>query len=211
MLKLTIQERDLKDSAATFREKGLLPGVYYGPKEKSTAIAANQADFVKILRQAGESTVIVLDNGKEEVEVLIHEVSYDPVRGDIVHVDFYVPEKGKTVEVEVPIEFVGVSGAVKDMGGTLVKVLHGIEVEAFPKDLPKNITIDISALKDLDSQILAKDVKLPAGVVLITDPEEVVAAISVSEEEEVAPVADIASIEVAKKGKKEEAPAETKK
>ncbi len=210
MLKLNIQERDLKDSAASFRTKGLLPCVYYGPKDKPVSIVADQTEFLKILKQAGESTVVALVNGKEEIEVLIHDVSYDPVKGQVIHVDFYVPEKGKTVEVEVPIEFVGVSGAVKDMGGTLVKVLHGIEVEALPKDLPKNVTVDISVLKDLESQILAKDIKLPAGVTLITDPEEVVASISAAEEEEAVAVADIASIEVAKKGKKEET-VETKK
>ena len=210
MLKLNIKERDVKDSAASFRTKGLLPCVYYGPKDKPVSIVADQTEFLKILKQAGESTVVALVNGKEEIEVLIHDVSYDPVKGQVIHVDFYVPEKGKTVEVEVPIEFVGVSGAVKDMGGTLVKVLHGIEVEALPKDLPKNVTVDISVLKDLESQILAKDIKLPAGVTLITDPEEVVASISAAEEEEAVAVADIASIEVAKKGKKEET-VETKK
>jgi large subunit ribosomal protein L25 len=212
MLKLTIQERDLKTSAAVFRKKGLLPCVYYGPKDKPVSITANQSDFLKVLKQAGESTVIVLEKGKEEVEVLIHDVSYDPVRGDVIHVDFYVPEKGKTVEVEVPLEFIGISGAVKDMGGTLVKVLHEIEVEAFPKDLPHSIPVDIAILKDLDSQILAKDIKLPAGVTLITGPEEVVAAISVAEEEETeAPVADLSAIEVEKKGKKEEEGGEAKK
>ncbi|MCX6739372.1 MAG: 50S ribosomal protein L25 [Candidatus Parcubacteria bacterium] len=210
MLKLNIQERDLKDSAASFRTKGLLPCVYYGPKDKPITIVTDRSEFVKVLKQAGESTVVSLVNGKEEIEVLIHDVSYDPVKGQVIHVDFYVPEKGKTVEVEVPIEFVGVSGAVKDMGGTLVKVLHGIEVEALPKDLPKNVTVDISVLKDLESQILAKDITLPAGVTLITDPEEVVASISAAEEEEAVAVADIASIEVAKKGKKEET-VETKK
>ncbi|MFA5830498.1 MAG: 50S ribosomal protein L25 [Candidatus Paceibacterota bacterium] len=205
MLKLTIQERDLKTSPAVLREKGLLPCVYYGPKDKAVSVAANQADFLKVWKQAGESTVIVLQNGKEEIEVLVHDIAYDPVRGDIIHVDFYVPEKGKTVEVEVPLEFIGISAAVKDMGGTLVKVLHEIEVEAFPKDLPHSIPVDIAILKDLDSQILAQDIKLPAGVALITDPEEVVAAISVAEEEETtAPVADLSAIEVEKKGKKEE-------
>ena len=162
---------------------------------------------MKVWKQAGESTVITLENGKEEIEVLVHDISYGPVRGDITHVDFYVPEKGKKVEVEVLLEFVGASEAVK-AGGTLVKVLHELEVEALPKDLPHSLTLDISALKDVDSQILAKDIKLPAGVTLITDPEEVVAAISVAEEEEVvAPAADLTKIEVAKKGKKEEAPA----
>jgi large subunit ribosomal protein L25 len=205
MLKLIAQERDVKMSPGSFRKKGFLPAVFYGPKEKSTAIVLNKIDFVKILREAGESTVIGLQTPKGEVEVLIREVSYEPVRGEPTHVDFYVPEKGKTVAVYVPLVFTGVSLAIKDLGGTLVKVLHEIEVEAFPKDLPHDIKIDIGALKDLDSQILAEDILLPTGVTLLTEPEEVVAAISVAEEEkEEAAPADISAIEVEKKGKKEE-------
>lgn len=205
MLKLTAQERDVKTSAESFRKKGLLPAVFYGPKEKPVAIVLNKIDFVKILREAGESTVIGLQTSKGEVEVLVREVSYEAVRGEPIHVDFYVPEKGKTVEVSVPLVFSGVSLAIKDLGGMLVKVLHEIEIEALPKDLPHDIKVDISALVDLDSQILAQDIALPAGVTLITEPEEVVAAISVAEEEkeETNPL-DISSIEVEKKGKKEE-------
>jgi large subunit ribosomal protein L25 len=205
MLKLTAQERDVKTNAESFRKKGLLPGVFYGPKEKPVAIILNKIDFVKILREAGESTVIGLQTSKGEIEVLIREVSYEAVRGEPIHVDFYVPEKGKTVAVHIPLIFVGTSLAIKDLGGTLVKVLHEIEVEAFPKDLPHDIKIDISALKDLDSQILAQDIPLPAGVTLLAEAEEVVAAISVAEEEtEEATPLDISSIEVEKKGKKEE-------
>lgn len=205
MLKLTAQERDVKTSAESFRKKGLLPAVFYGPKENPVAIVLNKIDFVKILREAGESTVIGLQTSKGEIEVLVREVSYEAVRGEPIHVDFYVPEKGKTVEVSVPLVFSGVSLAIKDLGGMLVKVLHEIEIEALPKDLPHDIKVDISALVDLDSQILAQDITLPAGVTLITEPEEVVAAISVAEEEkeETNPL-DISSIEVEKKGKKEE-------
>lgn len=205
MLKLVVQERDTKKSPRSFRTKGLLPAIFYGPKEKSVAIALNKIDFMKAWREAGESTVIVLNTPKGEKEVLVHEVSYEPVRGEPVHVDFYVPEKGKKVTVHVPLEFVGVSLAVKDLGGTLVKVLHEIEIEALPKDLPHTVKIDISALTNLDSQILAQDISLPEGVALLAESEEVVAAISVAEEEkeETAPI-DLSSIEVEKKGKKEE-------
>lgn len=205
MLKLTAQERDTKKSPGFFRAKGLLPAVFYGPKEKSVAIALNKVDFMKAWREAGESTVILLETPKGEKEVLVHEVSYEPVRGEPVHVDFYVPEKGKKVAVHVPLEFIGVSLAVKDLGGTLVKVLHEIEIEALPKDLPHTVKIDISALENLDSQILAQDISLPEGVALLAESEEVVAAISVAEEEkeETAPI-DLSSIEVEKKGKKEE-------
>jgi large subunit ribosomal protein L25 len=204
MLKLTVQERNTKASPESFRKNGLLPAVFYGPKEKTTAITLNKIDFVKTLREAGESTVIVLSTPKGEVEALVREVAYEPVRGEPIHVDFYVPEKGKTVSVYVPLVFVGVSVAVKDMGGSLVKVLHEIEIEAFPKDLPHDIKVDISALKDVDSQILAGDIKLPTGVTLVAESDEVVAAISVAEEETEAAPADLSSIEVEKKGKKEE-------
>ncbi|MBI2121025.1 MAG: 50S ribosomal protein L25 [Parcubacteria group bacterium] len=205
MLKLTVQERDAKASPKSFLKKGLLPAVFYGPKEKSQAIAMDKIAFVKAWREAGESTVIVLETPKGEIEALVREVSCEPVKGEPVHVDFYVPEKGKKVTVPVPLEFVGISSAIKDLGGTLVKVLHEIEVEALPKDLPHGIKIDIAALKDLDAQILAQDISLPVGVALITEPEEVVAAVSVAQEEkeETGPI-DISTIEVEKKGKKEE-------
>jgi len=204
MLKLTTQERDVKTSAESFRQKGLLPAVYYGPKDKPVAITVPMADFVKVWKEAGESTVVELATPKGALEVLIHDISFDPVRGDVIHADFYVPEKGKKVEVSVPLEFKGVSAAVKDLGGMLLKVMHEIEVEALPKDLPHSIVVDISTLKDLDSQILAEDIKLPAGVELVTEKEEVVAAISVAEEEKETATADLSAIEVEKKGKKEE-------
>jgi large subunit ribosomal protein L25 len=84
-------------------------------------------------------------------------------------------------------------------------VLHEVEIKALPNDLPHGIEVDISVLENADSQIHASDLKLPKGVTLVTEAEEVVASISVAQEEteEAAPV-DLASIEVEKKGKKEE-------
>ncbi|MDQ3232139.1 MAG: 50S ribosomal protein L25, partial [Pseudobdellovibrionaceae bacterium] len=137
---------------------------------------------------------------------LLHEIDIDPVSGTPRHADFYVFEKGAKVKVEVPVEFEGVSPAVKDLGGTLVKVLHALEVEAMPKDLPHEIIIDISSLATFESQITVADVKLPSGVVAVQAPEEVVALVSAPREEveeESAPI-DLDSIEVEKKGKTEE-------
>ena len=138
-----------------------------------------------------------------EAEALIYDIDRDPVTDEPRHADFYVFEKGKKIEISVPLEFVGVSPAVKDMGGTLLKVMHEIEIEALPKDLPHNIGVDISSLINFDSQILAKDINLPQGVVLATRPEEVIASVYETKEEveEAAPV-DLSSIEVQKKGKR---------
>jgi large subunit ribosomal protein L25 len=140
------------------------------------------------------------------VDTLIHDVQIDPVSDAPVHADFYVFEKGKKIEVDVPLEFVGVSPAVKDLGGNLVKAMQEVKISSDPTSIPHEITVDVSTLVDFDSKIVAGELKLPAGVTLVENPEEVVAAIARQKEEveeESAPV-DLSSIEVEKKGKKEE-------
>ena len=132
---------------------------------------------------------------------MIHDVDLDPVTDKPRHADFYAIEKGKTLEISVPLEFIGVAGAVKELGGILVKVMHEVEIEALPKDLPHNIVVDISSLKTFDDVIKASDIKLPEGVTLKVKADEVIASVYEPKEEvEVAPV-DLSAIEVAKKGK----------
>jgi large subunit ribosomal protein L25 len=206
MITLQYEKRDAKTKADMIRKTGKVPAVFYGPKEKSTAITLKETEFKKAWKDAGESTIVILKNGAEEHETLIHDVDIHPVTGMPRHADFYVIEKGKKLQVDVELEFEGVSPAVKDMGGILIKVLHELEIEAMPKDLPHDIKVDIGLLTGLESQILAKDLKLPAGVTLITGPEEVVAAIAVAKEEVEEPTKTIDDIEVVgAKGKEETA------
>lgn len=191
------------------RKDGTMPAVFYGKKEESTPVTINAADFLKVWKQAGESSVVVLKSPKGELEALIHDVDIDPVTEVPRHADFYVFEKGHKIEVDIPLEFVGVAPAAKDLGGILIKVLHKLKIEAMPKDLPHKIEVDISSLVNFESQILANMVTLPAGVTLVEDPTEVVALVSQpkEEKEDEVPV-DLSSIEVEKKGKKEEEGAE---
>jgi large subunit ribosomal protein L25 len=203
MLTLNIEKRDLKAKLSEIRKTGKIPAVFYGRKEASTPISLVEVDFMKAWRQAGESSIVVLKGEGEEHEALIHDIDLDPVSGKVRHADFYVIEKGKAVQVSVPLEFEGVSPAVKELGGTLVKVIHELEIEAFPKDLPHSITVDISSLVNFESQIKASDIKLPNGVKLITSPEEVVILAAEAKEEvieDTGPV-DLSAIEVEKKGK----------
>ena len=74
----------------------------------------------------------------------------------------------------VPLEFIGISPAVKDLGGVLMKILHEIKVKAEPSNLPHQIEVDISSIVELEGQILAKDISLPKGVELMEHAEEVV-------------------------------------
>jgi len=163
-------------------------------------------EFMKAWKQAGESSVISLETENGSVESLIHDIDIHPVTGVPRHADFYVFEKGHKVEVEVPIEFEGISPAVKELGGVLVKVLHELKIEAMPKDLPHNLVVDIASLSSFESQILVKDIKLPSGVTSLVSEDEVVALVSApreEKEEEAAPV-DLSAIEVEKKGKDDE-------
>ena len=102
--------------------------------------------LLKSWKQAGESSVIHLTGKDIDHEVLIQDIDLDPVTDNVRHADFYVIEKGKKVTVRVPLEFTGVAPAVKDLGGILVKVIHELEIEAMPKDLPHNLSVDISKL-----------------------------------------------------------------
>lgn len=202
MITLSAEKRDLKEDVEVLRKSGKLPAVFYGPKEKSTPIVVSMKDFIKAFKKAGESSVVVLKEGAHEHETLIHDVDVHPLTGAPRHADFYVIEKGKKVKVDVPLVFEGVSPAVKDLGGILVKVLRDIEIEASPKDLPHELVVDIGALTELTSVITAKDIKLPNGVELVEKPDEIVASIAVAKEEveEVKPI-DMTAIEVEKKGK----------
>lgn len=206
MLTLKAEIRDKSSKPENIRKTGNIPAVFYGKKEASTPISIAHTDFMKVWKEAGESTVVTLETPDGEKDSLIHDVDIDPITGTPRHADFYVFEKGHKVEVELPIEFEGVSPAVKEHGGVLVKVLHELGVEAEPKNLPPHLIIDISVLKEIGDQVLAKDLRLPAGVTLNEQPEEVVALVAApreEKEEEEAPI-DLSEIEVEKKGKEAE-------
>ena len=210
MLTLQAEKRDIKINPEEIRKTGKIPAVFYGKKEASTPISIPKIDFLKVWEEAGESSVVTLNTSDGEKESFIHDVDLDPVTGNPRHADFYVFEKGHKVEVALPVEFTGISPAVKDLGGTLVKVLHEIKVEAMPKDLPHNLTIDIGSLTQFGDQILAKDIQLSSGLELKENPEEVVVTVAApreEKEEEAAPI-DLSAIEVEKKGKEVEASGE---
>lgn len=213
MQTLEVKRRAAADSIPALKKLGRIPAVFYGPKEKSTPVSISIAEFRKVWKVAGESSVVILKDGGEEHEALIHDFDAHPTTGAPRHIDFYVIEKGKKIQVAVPLVFEGVSLAVKDKGGILVKVLRDLKIEAGVKDLPHDIKVDISPLVELTSVIHARDLKLPHGVTLEVAPDEIIASVSVAKEEvEEAPaVVDLSSIEVAKKGKEAkegEAPAE---
>ncbi len=206
MIVLNAELRDKLQKLEDVRNEGKIPAVFYGKKTESTPISVLKNEFIAVWRKVGESGVVTIKTPKGTVDTLIHDVQIDPVTDTPVHADFYVFEKGKKVEVSIPLEFIGVSPAVKDLGGNLVKALQELNISSDPQSIPHEIAVDISALVDFDSKIIASNIKLPVGVTLVENPDEVVALVErqrEEKEEESAPV-DLSSIEVEKKGKKEE-------
>lgn len=221
---LTATKRSKTEKLSVIRSNGMVPAVVYGAQVENTLISVLSTDFIKILKVAGETSTIVLnivDTTKNDlsaqagkpmkIDVLIHEVQVDPVKGFPIHVDFLSVDMNKAVEVRVPLRFVGHAKAEKDGLGTLVKVLHEIDIEALPKDLPHDIEVDVSFISTLEDFIHAKDLKLPKGVVMLTDGAEVVALVAAAKEEKEEEVAvDLSAIEVEKKGKKDDDAGEAK-
>ncbi len=212
MITITAEKRELfGKKLKTARAGGKLPVVVYGYKKLAQSLFVAAKDFKKILSSGGDSGMVSVVTPEGTTDVLVHEVEYHPVSGEPVHADLLVVDKTKKVEVGVPLRFEGVAPAVKDLGGTLVKVLHELQVSVLPTEIPHDIEVTVESLATLESQILVQDLKLPKGVTVLDEPEAVVVSISVAKEEpvEVAAPVDLSAIEVEKKGKKEEEGAET--
>ncbi len=216
MLELKTESREVfGKKLEPFRKQGKLPAVLYGPKEKSRPLFVFLKDFKKLWKEAGESTVIQLNLEKSKKEVLIQDVAIDPVKDEPVHVDFYAVLMDKPIEASIALVFEGISPAVKNLGGVLVKVMHEVEVEALPKNLPHELVVDISKLEKFEDKVFAKDIILQEGVKLISNSEEVIALVEEPKEEEAAPPTEekiaFEEIEVAGKKEKEEKEEEEKK
>lgn len=205
MITLAATKRTNEDPAV-LRAEEKVPAVYYGANTPATSIAVSVRDFVKVWQEAGETTMVTLDFGIEKVAALIHDMQYHPITNVPTHIDFLVVDMNKEIEVAVPIEFTGLAEAEKGGLGTVVKVLHEVEIKALPGDLPHEFVVDVTRLATLDDQVHVRDIALPKGVTMVTGAEEVVALVSAYKEEveETAPTMDLESIEVEKKGKKEE-------
>jgi len=212
MTQLNAQKRDiLGKRVRTLRAKGILPGVVYGGKDGAHSISLEAKDFLKVWKSAGESTLVdLVVEGEGKRSVLIHDVEYDPIKGMPIHVDFYEARADKPIRVHAPVVFIGEADAVKVLGGVFVKVVYELEVEALPKNLPHEITVDISKLKTFDDSVVIGDITLGGGASIVGDAGAVIAKVMAprSEEElaglETKEEVSLDEIEVAPKGKKEE-------
>lgn len=188
-----------------------IPAVVYGSDIKPANITLVAGDFLRALRQAGESTLIDLTvDGGQAMKVLIQDVQRDPVKHDVIHVDFRQVNMNKPIEAKIQLKFVGESMAVKALGGTFVEALGEIEVKCLPGKLVHEIEVDISSLKTFEDAIHVKDIVVPEGMEVLSAPNMTIAIIEAPRSEaemaalNEAVTLDVTQVEVEKKGKEEE-------
>jgi large subunit ribosomal protein L25 len=158
------------------RREGLVPGVIYGPVvDETVSVSVNSRDFNKFFTAHGHSTIFTLtwDGGTQPV--LIREVQRDPVRQDILHIDFFAPNMNVTLRQSVPVTLHN-QGEVEE-GGVLQTALTEIEVEALPANLPHEIVVDVSGLTAIGNSLHVADITPPENVEIVTDPETTVASV----------------------------------
>ncbi|MDK2885467.1 MAG: large subunit ribosomal protein [Thermosipho sp. (in: thermotogales)] len=201
-----------KRAVRRLRKQGFVPGVVYGPDVEPLSISIKKTDLIKLLHEVTESSVIKLtvkdENGKElfSHDVFIKNVQYDKLTDDVKHIDFYVPEKGHKMSINIPIEIVGKPIGV-EKGGILEIIHHELPVETLPSAVVEKLEIDVSNL-DLGQSIHVGDLKLPEGMTPEIPEDEPIVTVAAPRglevEEEVETEEENVEPEVIEKGKKEE-------
>lgn len=213
-IELEAQKREILGSAVSkLRKEGLIPAILYGKNQEAIPLQIVEKDFHKVLKAAGESSLVYLNVDGKSYPTIIHDVSLDAVKDTVLHADFYKVRLDEKIKAMVPVVFEGESAAVRDLGGIFVRNVNELEVEAFPQDLPHEIKVDISPLNNFGEQILVKDINLGTAVKLIADENEIVGTVQepISEEElkkELEEITTVEEIEEIGKEKKEEGTAE---
>lgn len=198
----------------SLRKSGFIPAVLYGKGQEALSLQVPVKEFSKVLKVAGESTLVYVNVDGKSYPTIIHDVAKDPVKDDIIHADFYKVSLTEKIKTKVPVVFKGESPAVKDLGGIFVRNINELEVEALPQNLPHEITIDISSLKAFGDQILVKEIDLGNDVKIEADSDAILATVQEpkSEEELAAELAEpttgVEDVEIIEKKKDEEEPAE---
>lgn len=191
-LELTPREILGKD-VKRLRWAGIIPVHLYGPGVEPRPLQCESRKLIEVLTKAGGNTPInITIQGEQGTQLAFaREIQWEPKRDDLLHVDFLVAEATRMVSAQVPIVLVGDSPGARTSGGTVMHQLRTMSVEALPLEMPGELEVDLTQMEDADSVIRAGDIPLPAGVNMLTDPEEVVVRIEalravVVEEEEVA-------------------------
>jgi large subunit ribosomal protein L25 len=166
-LTLEIGERELrKKKVSKLRRQGVIPGIVHGKDFEPIHVQVDERTFEQLYRKAHGTSLVNLELGGKTIQVLIHAVHRDKLRGNPIHIEFLKVDANRQVTVDVPLVFVGVSPGEKEGKGKVTHEETSIHLKCSPADIPSEIVVDISGIVDKHDVIHASDLKLPEGVSL---------------------------------------------
>ena len=174
---ITAQQRTVKGKQVSqIRTKGLVPGTVYGPKSTPVNLQFEYRPLQLALMKAGGTSIIDLTvEGDQTYQVIAREVQRDVVRGNILHVDFFALDMTQKMRVDIPLILFGESSAVVAKKGIMIQGSNTVTVEILPTQLMHQIEVDVSGLVEIGDTLHMSDLKLGDDVLIINDPEEMIA------------------------------------
>lgn len=170
-----------KSAAKRLRAAGRLPAIMYDGAGKAIMIDIGEKEFSKLFHLITESTLIDIKLDGKDIIAFVKDVQYDIIADKVNHIDFYEVEPGKVLRTKITLKLSGSPDAVRS-GAVLEVGTSEIEVECLPKDLPERILVDVSGLQ-VNHSIHLKDVAIPAGVKILSDPHKTVATLKFTKTE----------------------------
>ena len=163
----------------SLRRQGITPAHLYGRALDSQALQAPTQSVMHLLKTAGRNAIIDLQiNGESESRsVVLRGVQRNPVTDEIVHIDFFQISLTEKLRADVPLTLVGEAPASTVYNGVLLQTIDTLSVEALPTDVPARLEVDVSGLEELEAAIFVRDLSIPANVVVLTDPDQLVAKV----------------------------------
>lgn len=158
-INLNADIRTTEEKLSEVRSSKMIPAIVYGKHQESLLLKMDNSDFLRAFRKAGESHIINLKAGKENIEVLIHDIQREPVSGEFLHIDFYAITRGEKVHTNINLEFIWESKAVKEWA-ILDEHIKEIEVKVLPKNLIDSIKVDLSNLKEIGDSIKISELNI---------------------------------------------------
>ncbi|MCL5019094.1 MAG: 50S ribosomal protein L25 [Patescibacteria group bacterium] len=198
--KLAVEKRKiLGKQIKKLRREGILPGNIFGKNIKSTSVQVPLKEFNPVYKEAGSTGLVDLELDGKIIPVLIQDLQTD-YKNNVLHANFYQVNLKEKVKSAIPLEIIGEPKAVTEKAGLLMNILSEVEVEALPEDLPEHIEVNVEHLAAVDDQITVADLKVPAGVEVLTDATQVVSKIDelVSKEAQELAAEEAAAAEAAK-------------
>lgn len=161
---------------------GKVPAVVYGLDQDTVAVAVEWPSLrAALTTDAGLNALITLEvDGREDLTI-IKDLQRDPVRREVVHVDFLRVSRDVEIEVEVPIVLEGQAEKVEREDGTVAHLLFSLSVYAKPGAIPNELTVDVADM-ELHDSIRVGDLSLPSGVRTEVDEDEVIVSAQISRE-----------------------------